>query len=128
MKPLTQREVSCLQWAAIGKTSWEMGLILGLTERTINFHIHNACRKLGVHGRKQAIPAPCNPALFPALAGQFPPTPKLVGPAPREPSSHHRYRSLPPGLNLHPNPGPPTQHAIRRFHPPRNKKQKNTRV
>ena len=47
MKPLTQREKTCLQWAAVGKTSWEMGVILGLTERTVNFHIHNACRKLG---------------------------------------------------------------------------------
>lgn len=57
MKPLTTRELTCLHWAAIGKTSWEMGVILGLTERTINFHIHNACRKLGVHGRQAAITA-----------------------------------------------------------------------
>ncbi|NYT63308.1 helix-turn-helix domain-containing protein [Alcaligenaceae bacterium] len=57
MKPLTTRELTCLQWASIGKTSWEMGVILGLTERTINFHVHNACRKLGVHGRQAAITA-----------------------------------------------------------------------
>ena len=55
MKPLTQRELTCLQWVAIGKTSWETGRILGLAERTINFHIQNACRKLGVHGRQAAI-------------------------------------------------------------------------
>jgi len=55
MKPLTQRELSCLQWVAIGKTSWETGRILGLAERTVNFHIQNACRKLGVHGRQAAI-------------------------------------------------------------------------
>lgn len=57
MKPLTQRELTCLQWVAIGKTSWETGRILGLAERTINFHIQNACRKLGVHGRQAAITA-----------------------------------------------------------------------
>ena len=55
MKPLTERELTCLQWVAIGKTSWETGRILGLAERTINFHIQNACRKLGVHGRQAAI-------------------------------------------------------------------------
>ncbi|NYT80192.1 LuxR family transcriptional regulator [Alcaligenaceae bacterium] len=55
MKPLTKRELSCLQWAAQGKTSWEVGMILGLTERTVNFHIQNACKKLGVHGRQAAI-------------------------------------------------------------------------
>lgn len=55
MKPLTQRELTCLQWVAIGKTSWETGRILGLAERTINYHIQNACHKLGVHGRQAAI-------------------------------------------------------------------------
>lgn len=55
MKPLTQRELTCLQWVSIGKTSWETGRILGLAERTINFHIQNACRKLGVHSRQAAI-------------------------------------------------------------------------
>ncbi|NLC36233.1 MAG: helix-turn-helix domain-containing protein [Alcaligenaceae bacterium] len=55
MKPLTERELTCLQWVSIGKTSWETGRILGLAERTINFHIQNACRKLGVHSRQAAI-------------------------------------------------------------------------
>lgn len=67
MKPLTNRELCCLQWASVGKTSWEMGVILGLTERTINFHIHNACRKLGVHGRQAAITAAFQAGLLPAL-------------------------------------------------------------
>ena len=55
MKPLTPRELICLQWVSIGKTSWETGRILGLAERTINFHVQNACRKLGVHNRQAAI-------------------------------------------------------------------------
>ena len=55
MKPLTPRELTCLQWVAIGKTSWETGRILGVAERTINHHIQSACRKLGVHGRQAAI-------------------------------------------------------------------------
>lgn len=54
-KELTTRELTCLHWAAMGKTSWEIGAIIGLSERTINFHINNACSKLGVHGRQAAI-------------------------------------------------------------------------
>lgn len=57
MNPLTDRELDCLRWAAIGKTSWEIGVILGIVERTANFHIHNACCKLQVHGRQAAITA-----------------------------------------------------------------------
>ncbi|TAL90030.1 MAG: helix-turn-helix transcriptional regulator [Candidimonas sp.] len=57
MNPLTTKELTCLRWAAIGKTSWEMGIILGVAERTVNFHIQNACQKLQVHGRQAAITA-----------------------------------------------------------------------
>src|SRR5690606_990708 len=69
MKPLTERELTCLRWAAVGKTSWEMGAILGLSERTVNFHVHNACRKLGVHSRQAAITAVLQAGLLPALTG-----------------------------------------------------------
>ena len=55
MKPLTQRELHCLKWVAIGKTSWETARILGLAESTINAHIQSASRKLGVNGRQAAI-------------------------------------------------------------------------
>lgn len=55
MTPLTVREHDCLYWASQGKTSWEMGRILGITERTANFHIANLCDKLGVCSRQAAI-------------------------------------------------------------------------
>lgn len=55
MKDLTLRELTCLRWVSVGKTSWETGRILGLKERTINHHIQNACRKLGVHSRQAAV-------------------------------------------------------------------------
>jgi len=42
MSPLTARELECMHWAAMGKTSWEIGSIIGLTERTINFHLARA--------------------------------------------------------------------------------------
>ena len=45
----------CLRWAAIGKTSWETSRILGLSESTVNFHLRNACERLGVRGRRAAV-------------------------------------------------------------------------
>lgn len=52
---LTRRERECLHWAAEGKTSWEVGRVLGVSERTAIFHIQNAARKLEVSGRQAAI-------------------------------------------------------------------------
>lgn len=52
---LTAREIDCLRWAAEGKTSWEIGQQLGISERTAIFHLSNSARKLGVIGRRQAI-------------------------------------------------------------------------
>ena len=54
---LSPRELSCLHWAAQGKTSVEIGLILGISSHTVNFHILNASRRLGVYGRQAAITA-----------------------------------------------------------------------
>ena len=39
MPVLTQREREVLRWTAFGKTSDEIGLILGISSRTVNFHI-----------------------------------------------------------------------------------------
>ncbi len=52
---LTRREQDCLQWAAAGKTSWEIGQVLHITERTVNFHLGHAMSKLGCHSRQHAI-------------------------------------------------------------------------
>ncbi|TIL82270.1 MAG: LuxR family transcriptional regulator [Mesorhizobium sp.] len=53
--PLTPREYECLQWAAQGKSDWEIGCILGITQRTAAFHLGNVRRKLGVTTTRQAI-------------------------------------------------------------------------
>ena len=55
MKLLSTREHDCLYWAAQGKTSWEIGCILSIRERTVNFHIANTCDKLHVRTRQAAI-------------------------------------------------------------------------
>lgn len=52
---LTQREIDALSWSARGKTSDEIAQILGLTRRTVDFHIDNARAKLGVATRIEAV-------------------------------------------------------------------------
>ena len=52
---LSPRESECLKWAAQGKTSWEIGRILSISEPTATFHLNNVVRKLGVGNRNQAI-------------------------------------------------------------------------
>lgn len=52
---LTLRESEVLKWSGLGKTTWEISCILGCSERTINFHITNASRKLGSFSRRQAV-------------------------------------------------------------------------
>jgi DNA-binding NarL/FixJ family response regulator len=51
---LNDREVQSLTWSARGKTSSEIAVILGLSKRTVDFHIENACRKLKVATRIEA--------------------------------------------------------------------------
>jgi DNA-binding CsgD family transcriptional regulator len=53
--PLTNREREALQWSFIqSKTAWEVGAIMGITERTATLHVHNAQRKLDAVNKQQA--------------------------------------------------------------------------
>jgi DNA-binding CsgD family transcriptional regulator len=52
---LTAREAEVLNYAAQGKTSIEMGLILGISPRTVEGYITTACAKLDARGRQAAI-------------------------------------------------------------------------
>lgn len=52
---LTNRERDVLCWAAEGKTAWEIGTILSISERTVKFHLSNIYRKMGVSTRAQAL-------------------------------------------------------------------------
>lgn len=52
---LSVREVEVLKWSAEGKTSVEVASILGLSGRTINFHITNAMRKMNVVNKTSAV-------------------------------------------------------------------------
>ncbi|ASY73808.1 LuxR family transcriptional regulator [Sinorhizobium fredii] len=51
---LSPREQECILWAARGKSSWDIGVILGISENTVNFYIKNVLRKLDVTSRTVA--------------------------------------------------------------------------
>ncbi|WP_395826215.1 response regulator transcription factor [Elstera sp.] len=51
---LTDREIETLTWVARGKSSSEIAEMLGISERTVNFHVENVMRKLDVVSRVQA--------------------------------------------------------------------------
>jgi LuxR family quorum sensing-dependent transcriptional regulator len=44
-----------LLWAAQGKTAWEIGEILGISQRTAEEHLTAAGRKLGAPNRTRAV-------------------------------------------------------------------------
>ncbi len=44
-----------MNWLKQGKTSADIALILGISERTVNFHVHNIMHKLDVVNRSQAL-------------------------------------------------------------------------
>ncbi len=52
---LTPRELETLRWTMDGKTAWEVGQILSITERTTVLHLGNAMRKLACNNKHQAV-------------------------------------------------------------------------
>jgi DNA-binding CsgD family transcriptional regulator len=52
---LSRREKDCLTWTAQGKSSGDIGMILNISENTVNFHVKNAMRKLETTSRTVAV-------------------------------------------------------------------------
>jgi DNA-binding CsgD family transcriptional regulator len=52
---LTPRELEALGWTIDGKTAWEIGQIMGITERGAVKHLANATCKLGCVNKAQAV-------------------------------------------------------------------------
>ncbi len=52
---LTERELECLRWTMEGKTAWDIGIIIGVCERTVNWHLGNASRKLVSDNKHAAV-------------------------------------------------------------------------
>jgi len=57
MDRLTAREKDVLNWLKHGKSSWDISVILSISERTVNFHVYNIFKKLDVVNRCQAVAA-----------------------------------------------------------------------
>lgn len=72
MNHLTNQENRCLKWAAAGKTSAEIGLILSISQRTVDFHINNVCTKLGVNNRQTAVAMALQHGLIPDILNLIP--------------------------------------------------------
>jgi DNA-binding CsgD family transcriptional regulator len=52
---ISARELDCLKWTAAGKTAWEASVILGISERTVRFHLNAAREKLKCTTTTQAV-------------------------------------------------------------------------
>ncbi|WP_457587269.1 helix-turn-helix transcriptional regulator [Ensifer canadensis] len=52
---LSSREIECLRWAAAGKSSDEIAIILGISTYTVSSYFKSATRKLDAVNRMQAI-------------------------------------------------------------------------
>jgi len=52
---VSARELDCLKWTAAGKTAWEASVILGISERTVRFHLNAAREKLKCSNTTQAV-------------------------------------------------------------------------
>jgi DNA-binding CsgD family transcriptional regulator len=52
---LTPRELEALRWTMDGRTAWEVGEVLNISERTAVFHLQNAVNKLDCTSKYQAV-------------------------------------------------------------------------
>jgi len=52
---LTPRELEALRWTMEGKTAWEVGAIMNISERTAVLHLQNSMHKLDCVNKHQAV-------------------------------------------------------------------------
>ena len=52
---LTPRELEALRWTMEGKTAWEVGAIMNISERTAVLHLQNSMHKLACANKHQAV-------------------------------------------------------------------------
>lgn len=52
---LTEREQEVFDLLVLNKSTKDIALFLGISEKTVRNHISNAIQKLGVKGRAQAV-------------------------------------------------------------------------
>jgi len=52
---ISPREKEVLKWIIEGKTNWEIGVILHISERTVKFHVQNLMKKLRATNRYHIV-------------------------------------------------------------------------
>jgi DNA-binding CsgD family transcriptional regulator len=52
---LSQRQIECLRWAALGKTNDEIAELIGRSVETVRFHLKKSATKLNANNRIHAI-------------------------------------------------------------------------
>jgi LuxR family transcriptional activator of conjugal transfer of Ti plasmids len=62
---LTQRERQCLAWTARGKSVADIAILIGISRRTIVFHLENARRKFGAATITQCVAQALRHGLLP---------------------------------------------------------------
>lgn len=61
---LTPKEMEVLKWVAQGKSNWTISVIMGISERTVKFHISNILMKLDAVTRSHAVAIAMNQGIF----------------------------------------------------------------
>ncbi len=65
---LSERELECLTWVALGKTDAEIAELIGRSPSTARFHVDSAVEKLGVNNRTRAAAVACQLGMIRAFA------------------------------------------------------------
>ncbi|NYH09806.1 LuxR family transcriptional regulator [Pseudomonas moraviensis] len=62
---LSTRELEIVRLCALGKTAWEIGQILNVAERTVNYHIKNLITKFNACNKMSAVIAATRAGFIP---------------------------------------------------------------
>ncbi len=62
--PLSEREIECLTWVALGRTDAEISQLIHRSPTTARFHVENAMSKLSARNRAQAVAIACQLGLI----------------------------------------------------------------
>lgn len=65
LSPLSRRENEVIRWLADGKSAWEISVILGISERTVKFHVSVILNKLNAVNRTHAVAIAVSGGLIP---------------------------------------------------------------
>jgi DNA-binding CsgD family transcriptional regulator len=94
---LSPRQLACPKLVAAGKTTLEIGVELGISNRTVEQYVAEACRRLGVRTRIEAVVKTVRLGLIsdePSVIWRTGKIPELPGCDPQSQSCSFRWRRL----------------------------------